>query len=335
MLKVLYAAGPSTKGMNRQASGSEPLDIFNELRRAWLLRCDVLGFSSHACFAGGFFKVPQTKAAANNYLEAAMRDTVRLRVRVARIRTAHRVAGPAQEEHRHRDLLFRAVSSLLLLLFKHLRLNHVYQFEFAADRFVAANGIVLLLKYFNQNLDAFLIMADHTVPSSELFHFLASWRRGPGCEDVDASAPVHPISHRNFPTVLSLLRLLQKVCKGKGLRQSAVVLYKGPAILKRLLAVPSAPLHFYALKLFKEQVRFLGRNWRKSNMRILSECGSCCCIVGGGSYSSRGRALLPASRLTLPPRIDMVIRHHHHDRWYYDVRPDPAVFFAGFFVGFL
>jgi hypothetical protein len=69
------------------------------------------------------------------------------------------------------------VSSLLLLLFKHLRLNHVLQFELGADYFVHSNGIVLALKYFNQNLDAFLLTADHVALGSELFHYLSSLRQ--------------------------------------------------------------------------------------------------------------------------------------------------------------
>jgi hypothetical protein len=72
-------------------------------------------------------------------------------------------------------------------------------------------------------------------------------------------------------TVINLLRVLQKVAKGKPHRQSTLVIYKGPAILKRLLTVPNPHLRLYALKLLKDQIRFLGRNWRKSNMQILSE----------------------------------------------------------------
>ena len=48
------------------------------------------------------------------------------------------------------QVLVKAVSASLLLLLKHFRLNHVYQFEFMSQHLVFANCIPLILKFFNQ-----------------------------------------------------------------------------------------------------------------------------------------------------------------------------------------
>ena len=47
-------------------------------------------------------------------------------------------------------------SGILLLLLKHLKLNHVYQFEFMSQHLVFANCIPLILKFFNQNIIAYV-----------------------------------------------------------------------------------------------------------------------------------------------------------------------------------
>ncbi len=49
-----------------------------------------------------------------------------------------------------------------------------------------------------------------------------------------------------------------------------LVVFKSSPILKRALRVRHAMLQLYVLKLFKLQSRYLGRQWRKSNMSIMS-----------------------------------------------------------------
>lgn len=54
--------------------------------------------------------------------------------------------------NRHKEIIVKAVSAILLLLLKHFKLNHVYQFEFMSQHLVFANCIPLVLKFFNQNI---------------------------------------------------------------------------------------------------------------------------------------------------------------------------------------
>ena len=58
--------------------------------------------------------------------------------------------------NRHKEILVKAVAAILLLLLKHLKLNHVYQFEFMSQHLVFANCIPLVLKFFNQNIMAYI-----------------------------------------------------------------------------------------------------------------------------------------------------------------------------------
>lgn len=58
--------------------------------------------------------------------------------------------------NRHKEVLVKAVSATLLLLLKHFRINHTYQFEFMSQHLVFANCIPLILKFFNQNIMAYV-----------------------------------------------------------------------------------------------------------------------------------------------------------------------------------
>lgn len=49
-----------------------------------------------------------------------------------------------------------------------------------------------------------------------------------------------------------------------------LVVFKSAPILKRTLKVRHAMMQLYVLKLLKMQTRYLGRQWRKSNMKTIS-----------------------------------------------------------------
>ena len=49
-----------------------------------------------------------------------------------------------------------------------------------------------------------------------------------------------------------------------------LVVFKSAPILKRTLKVKHAMLQLYVLKLLKMQTKYLGRQWRKSNMKTMS-----------------------------------------------------------------
>lgn len=49
-----------------------------------------------------------------------------------------------------------------------------------------------------------------------------------------------------------------------------LVVFKSAPILKRALKVRHALMQFYVLKLLKMQTKYLGRQWRKTNMKTIS-----------------------------------------------------------------
>lgn len=58
--------------------------------------------------------------------------------------------------NRHKEIIVKAVSAILLLLLKHFKLNHIYQFEFMSQHLVFANCIPLVLKFLNQNILSYI-----------------------------------------------------------------------------------------------------------------------------------------------------------------------------------
>lgn len=55
-----------------------------------------------------------------------------------------------------------------------------------------------------------------------------------------------------------------------GVPSQMLVVFKSAPILKRALKVKQAMMQLYVLKLLKVQTKYLGRQWRKSNMKTMS-----------------------------------------------------------------
>ena len=191
--------------------------------------------------------------------------------------------------NRHKEVLVKAVSASLLLLLKHFKMNHVYQFEFMSQHLVFANCIPLILKFFNQNIMSYVqakntialldfpacIIGDPPEMTAEALEASTGGSTGNG----GSSSPNSSISGdivtgvccwRNMFSCTNLLRILNKLCKWKHSRIMMLVVFKSAPILKRTLKVKHAMMQLYVLKLLKMQTKYLGRQWRKTNMKTLS-----------------------------------------------------------------
>ena len=62
----------------------------------------------------------------------------------------------AMDINRHKEVIVKAISATLLLLLKHFKINHIYQFEYLGQHLVFANCIPLVLKFFNQNVNQYV-----------------------------------------------------------------------------------------------------------------------------------------------------------------------------------
>lgn len=170
--------------------------------------------------------------------------------------------------NRHKEIIVKAVSAILLLLLKHFKLNHIYQFEFLSQYLVFANCIPLILKFFNQNISAY-VSAKNAIPILDF----PSCVIGDQPELTSESLEIGDnqiCCWRNVFSCINLLRVLNKVTKWKHSRIMMLVVFKSAPILKRTLKVRHAMMQLYILKLLKMQTKYLGRLWRKTNMKIIS-----------------------------------------------------------------
>ena len=169
--------------------------------------------------------------------------------------------------NRHKEIIVKAVSAILLLYLKHFKINHVYQYEFMSQHLVFANCIPLVLKFFNQSIMTY-VGSKNIIPIMDF----------PSCvigEQPELTSDLvigdsEPYSWRNIFSCINLLRILNKLTKWKNSRIMMLVVFKSAPILKRTLKVRQAMMQLYVLKLLKMQTKYLGRQWRKTNMKIIS-----------------------------------------------------------------
>ena len=195
--------------------------------------------------------------------------------------------------NRHKEIIVKAVSATLLLLLKHFKVNHIYQFEYMSQHLVFANCIPLVLKFFNQNMIQY-ITAQNNFPSLNFPSCVLFPQEADTTLEVESAPTDAGFCWRNLFSCINLVRILQKLTKWKHFRTVMLVVFRSAPILKRALKVRHPMMQLYILKLLKVQTKYLGRNWRRSNMKTISA-------------------------------IYRKVRHHLHDDWAYgndlDARP--------------
>ncbi|XP_061422962.1 striatin-interacting protein 1 isoform X3 [Lethenteron reissneri] len=170
--------------------------------------------------------------------------------------------------NRHKEIIVKAISGLLLLLLKHFKLNHIYQFEYMSQHLVFANCIPLILKFFNQNIMSY-IAAKNSIVVLDYPYCVVHDLPDLTAESLEAGDETQ-FCWRNLFSCINLLRILNKLTKWKHSRTMMLVVFKSAPILKRALKVKQATMQLYVLKLLKVQTKYLGRQWRKSNMKTMS-----------------------------------------------------------------
>ncbi|CAB3405262.1 unnamed protein product [Caenorhabditis bovis] len=197
----------------------------------------------------------------------------------------HSTASPLEDRFRlaidisrHKEIIVKAISATLLLLVKHFKFNHVYQFEYLCQQIVYVNGIPLILKYLDQPVNK-LIQSRNDIFAYNypqvIYHYVRNSEEWPILTQDNIEAPRGPFSGpyymwRNLFYSVNMIRLLNKLVKAKNDRVKMLMAFKSAPILKRLLRVRQSILQHYILKALKMQSRYLGRQWRKSNMEVIS-----------------------------------------------------------------
>ncbi|KAH9399317.1 Striatin-interacting protein 2 [Tyrophagus putrescentiae] len=202
--------------------------------------------------------------------------------------------------NRHQEIIIKSISAILLLLLKHYKLNHVYQFEYISQQLMFANCIPLVIKFVSQEMADF-VTARNTIPGLDFPNCVigaggSGGGSGGSADQLAATASVEISAEtidgilgetsvdstavqqqpspyycwRNLFSSINLLRILNKLTKWKNCRIMMLVLFKSAQPLKRSLRVRQAMFQVYALKLLKMQAKFRGRQWRKNNMKTMS-----------------------------------------------------------------
>ncbi|CAG0884935.1 unnamed protein product [Cyprideis torosa] len=181
---------------------------------------------------------------------------------------------------RHKEIIVKAISATLLLLLKHFKasgpllrgtksvVNHIYQFEFMAQHLVFANCIPLILKFLNQSILTY-VKAHNNITMID-FPSCVLGEQPELTEDTLDISDGTIVCWRNMFSCINLLRILNKLTKWKHSRVMMLVVFKSAPILKHALKVKHALMQLYTLKLLKLQTKYLGRQWRKTNMKTMS-----------------------------------------------------------------
>ncbi|KAG8956756.1 Factor arrest protein 11 [Tulasnella sp. 424] len=201
---------------------------------------------------------------------------------------------PTPEEidvYRHREITSKAVSAILMLALKWLKVSHVMKFHHLGQLLLDSNCLLLILKMFGLQEVATTVVARNDIPEQNFFRYcynnfsrnaqyrpedsmLNMPRRAgnmsngqPNEDDVEL---ITDYSWRNFFSSINFIKVMQKLSKGRSHRIWLLVQYKSSAILKRILKVSHPMLQLHVLKLIKSQVPFCGRKWRTSNMKVIT-----------------------------------------------------------------
>lgn len=167
----------------------------------------------------------------------------------------------------------KATSSIILLLLKFFRLNHVYQFENFAQSLVLGHCLILCYKFMDQNIVRY-VQSKYEItplnyPSCALYYVrnqgvicfhccflklvlnyilrcrsrLGQW---PPLNEHNVYTQDYPSYYmwRNLYSATNILRIWNKLTKWKPARTSMLVGFKSAPVLKRCLRVRSVGLRY-------------------------------------------------------------------------------------------
>lgn len=207
LLKVLLAAIPSSKAKNDSA----------------LILSDVLSRSTDANDMLSNSLNLEVSSAANMLEEAVLL---------------------AVDINRHKEIIVKACTAIIINLLKFFRLSHVYQFENFAQQLVLSNCLPLLLKFLDQNMVRYLQSKNEIAPLNyprAPIHYVEhdnTWPKLNADNVEEGAADSHDyFMWRNVFSSVNLLRILNKLTKNKQSRTMMLVVFKSAPILKRCLKV--------------------------------------------------------------------------------------------------
>jgi hypothetical protein len=179
------------------------------------------------------------------------------------------------DDIRHKEIVAKSVSAILLLLLKQFKASHVLCYEYWCSLLVDTNAILLILKMYGLQDFQTLVTVRNECDHMGFFRALIPNLQN---DQTQLKSQIDPSNHneillgrgRNLFTSINFFRILNKLCKRKLTRLLLLIQFKSSAILKRGLKINHQLLNKYILKVIQQQVPYLGRKWRQSNMKIIT-----------------------------------------------------------------
>ncbi|KAI5093843.1 striatin-interacting protein 1-like isoform X1 [Silurus meridionalis] len=174
--------------------------------------------------------------------------------------------------NRHKEIIVKAISAILLLLLKHFKLNHIYQCRIIRQMSILTTSSSLCMLSYSKlyRLESLLPIKHISISVLDFPYCVLHELPELTADSLEAGGDNNQFCWRNLFSCINLLRILNKLTKWKHSRTMMLVVFKSAPILKRALKVKHAMLQLYVLKLLKVQTKYLGRQWRKSNMKTMS-----------------------------------------------------------------
>ncbi len=168
---------------------------------------------------------------------------------------------------RHREIVLKAAATIFFYLIKHFRKEHPKQASYVIRLLTDANAPVLFLNALNKNADKY-VKQDADNPQICLM-------RGEEFTQLDeTNSPIADnveYSWRNTYTILTILRLLQKLTKDKDATVHKLAQHKAHIILKKVLKVNQRIVIMYTCKIFKSLWKYLAPKWQQSHIEVVNQ----------------------------------------------------------------
>ncbi|KAI8971229.1 hypothetical protein BDB01DRAFT_510078 [Pilobolus umbonatus] len=211
---------------------------------------------------------------------------------------------------RNRETISKAVSSIILLLLKWFKLSHVLKFEYLSQILVDSGCMLLILKLLGLQEVALLACKKSDDDTQSFFGYVQHYEEEEGEDDKPYT------NQRNLCWPINLLRILQMLTKGKTHRIMLLVQYKSSAILKKLLKVGHPVIDLYVLKNLRNQIYFMGRKWRASNMKTISAIYSNCMTKLDDNWLSSAEGSIDIEEAAMKEVNLRILTRLYNGQWY-------------------
>eukprot|EP01080_Neovahlkampfia_damariscottae_P003270 gene3270-5713_t len=159
--------------------------------------------------------------------------------------------------NRHKQIILNTISEIILNLNYHFKMNNLHQSCYFNFLFFDVNGIIILLKYFSQDLDDLLLNTKHNDSRISILNSKIV---------KDDNTPLTRIS----TILINFMKILRNLTKNHPIRINLLINENATKILKKCLKFDIPKLRYYTLKLIKQCIPSCTYKWRKGNMNVIS-----------------------------------------------------------------